>query len=118
MLHPQLAKATETKALPDQGDWVMEPKFDGIRLLAHVGTEGRVDFWTRDGNRKQLPRIAAELSTLPPNTVLDGEAVSIDDVWEKAQSGVQSGQDAALRFMYFDVLTLDGRDTCVLPLKQ
>lgn len=111
-MKPQLAYPADS--IPT-GDWVLEPKMDGIRLLAFVEASG-VTFFTRDANAKVLPRIAKELSQLPPNTWVDGEAVHPSGVWNKAQSGVQSGNDTEIQFVVFDLLMLNNIDARSLPL--
>jgi ATP dependent DNA ligase domain len=54
--------------------WVLEPKWDGIRAIAHV-TEDRPRLFTRHGrgHHYRFPRINAALGELPVGTVLDGE---------------------------------------------
>jgi bifunctional non-homologous end joining protein LigD len=62
------------RTLPAGDDWVLEPKWDGIRAIAHV-TEQGVRLCTRRGrsHHHRFPRINAALAELPPGTVLDGE---------------------------------------------
>ncbi len=69
---------------------VYEPKYDGIRAIAHVSPperrarNGEVHLWSRLGNEKtaQFPEIAGALSTwakrLDAPVVLDGEIVALD----------------------------------------
>ena len=69
---------------------VYEPKYDGIRAIVEIGTAGRVRLWSRLGNEKthQFPEIAAALETWarvrkpPPELVLDGEIVALDQKGE------------------------------------
>ena len=65
------------------GGWTFEPKYDGMRVLADVGTRG-VRLVTRNGKDKatQFPEIVAALTRLVRRTrrplVLDGEIVALD----------------------------------------
>ena len=76
-----LAAAAGT--LPDRlAGWTIEPKWDGIRVIAEVSTRG-VRLWTRNGNDKspQFPEVAAALSSLAEvggPLVLDGEIIALD----------------------------------------
>jgi bifunctional non-homologous end joining protein LigD len=62
------------RELPQGEGWVLEPKWDGIRAIAHV-TEAGPRLFTRHGrgHHRRFPRINAALAELPVGTVLDGE---------------------------------------------
>jgi bifunctional non-homologous end joining protein LigD len=66
------------RELPVGEGWVLEPKWDGIRAIAHVTEEGPRLF-TRHGrgHHHRFPRINAALAELPVGTVLDGELVCL-----------------------------------------
>jgi bifunctional non-homologous end joining protein LigD len=66
------------RALPAGEGWVLEPKWDGIRAVAHV-TEAGPRLFTRHGrgHHHRFPRINAALAQLPVGTVLDGELACI-----------------------------------------
>jgi ATP-dependent DNA ligase len=109
-------------------DSVIEPKLDGIRLLAEVTDDG-VRLWTRNGNdkSKHAVKIAAEIGVrFPAGTWLDGEAVtmSIEDGavhhWGKAQSilGGNPKPLAAqepLTYVVFDMMAHGAIDARSLP---
>src|ERR671935_2441479 len=63
---------------------VYEPKYDGIRAIAEVSTDGSVRLWSRLGNEKtgQFPEIVAALQKwargLKEPVILDGEIVALD----------------------------------------
>jgi bifunctional non-homologous end joining protein LigD len=65
---------TPGRTLPDGDGWVLEPRSEGIRAIAHATTMGPRLF-TRHGkgHRERFPRINAVLAELPAGTVLDGE---------------------------------------------
>jgi bifunctional non-homologous end joining protein LigD len=112
---------------------IMEPKYDGIRLLAEVNADG-VATYTRTGNSQtgKLPEIEADLlANFPVGTVLDCEAVAftvVDGVvgqeWGGAQSVLGSGvKKAQLRsktitLVVFDMLEYNGLDIRPLPFSQ
>ena len=78
---PMLAAAAGT--LPERlAGWTIEPKWDGIRVIAEVTTRG-IRLWTRNGNDKapQFPEVARALRALAEMggpLVLDGEIVALD----------------------------------------
>jgi bifunctional non-homologous end joining protein LigD len=125
----QNAEACESKRIPTGPDNVAEPKYDGFRLLVHVGENG-VETFTRTGNsqRGKLPLIEAELAKLKPGTWLDGELISINEEglveWGAVQSVMGSTTEGAARksgnlvYVAFDVLAFDGLDIRALPLSD
>ncbi|MGD6613506.1 hypothetical protein VXM49_22970, partial [Xanthomonas citri pv. citri] len=77
-LEPQLA--TLVASVP-AGDWIVEPKFDGYRLLARIDGAG-VRLFTRKGNdwTAKLQPIADAVAELGLTQAwLDGEIVVLDD---------------------------------------
>jgi bifunctional non-homologous end joining protein LigD len=76
-----LAQAAGT--LPERlAGWAIEPKWDGIRVIADVSARG-ARLWTRNGNDKapQFPEIVRALTLLAAcggPLVLDGEIVALD----------------------------------------
>lgn len=78
-----LMLASTARAVPDDlAGWSIEPKWDGIRIIAE-GTPRGVRLWTRNGNDKsaQFPEIAAAVRLLVAAggpLVLDGEIVATD----------------------------------------
>jgi len=65
-----------TEKLPEGPDWLYELKFDGYRALA-IKSGGRVQLRSRNDNQftVRYSSIAAALSGLPDDTVIDGEVV-------------------------------------------
>src|SRR4051812_37406943 len=63
--------ATPGRALPTGDGWILEPKWDGWRALAHI-TAGGPRIFTRHGrgHHRRLPALNAALAELPPGTVL------------------------------------------------
>jgi bifunctional non-homologous end joining protein LigD len=127
-LSPMLATAGQ---LPSGPDWVFETKWDGVRAVVSISSDGTVRIRSRAGNdnTEQFP----ELQTLcqPADghaLVLDGEIVAFDDTGMPSFNRLQSrlgvtGPAAAIRaqqtpvlFVAFDLLHLDGFNTRRLPL--
>ena len=68
------------QSLPQGQEWLYEVKFDGYRCLAGRDAKG-VTLWSRRENlfTEQFPRIAQAFEELPPNTLVDGEIVALDE---------------------------------------
>src|SRR5262249_14313152 len=83
-------------------DWIVEQKFDGIRLLAFKrGSDVRL--YSRTRNLQDIPSLAAAVAALPAHEIiLDGEVT-----WDRQSA-----------YHVFDVLWLDGRDLMGLPLEE
>lgn len=123
--------STAMNAAPLPKNWslngqVMEPKFDGWRLLIHVGPNG-VNFYTRTGKAHagKLPHIEAAVAHLPVHTWLDGEVVALDNngmpEWGTVQSILGSnGVDSAGKLIYFafDLLAFNSLDIRRLALSE
>lgn len=104
----------------DKKNWIFEIKWDGYRALAEK--EGkRVLLYSRNNLifNDRFPEIAAEISRIPGNFVLDGEIVVLD---EKGKSDFQLLQNyllsgkGFLAYFIFDILYLNGYDLRHLPL--
>lgn len=101
---------------------VIEPKYDGWRILAHRASDG-VHLYARKGSSYtgRLPMIERALMVLPAGTWLDGEVVA-DEGWGTVQSVMTTlGGHAAekhIRFVVFDVLAIGGLDARPLPLSK
>jgi bifunctional non-homologous end joining protein LigD len=68
--------------LPTLDGWTIEPKWDGIRVIAEV-SRSRVRLWSRNGIDKagQFPEVSSALAALAGEQgpmVLDGELVAVD----------------------------------------
>ena len=111
---PQLC--TLAKALPADGGWLTEVKFDGYRILARIDG-GQVRLLTRNGLdwAERMPHLAAALATLGvKRAMIDGELVALrpDGVssFPALQKALKAGRDDTLTFYAFDLLHLDGYD--------
>jgi bifunctional non-homologous end joining protein LigD len=88
LFQPMLA--SPGKDVPAGDEWVFEPKYDGIRILALI-TRDAVALMTRNGHDKcrQFPEITGRLGELGRklgrNLVFDGEIVALDGRGEPAR---------------------------------
>ena len=66
--------------LPDGPGWVFEIKLDGYRALA-TNTDGKLSLYSRRRKSfsRQYQHVFEALRDLPPNTVVDGKIVALDD---------------------------------------
>lgn len=115
---------------------VMEPKLDGFRIQLAV-TGGAVRCWTRSNKDASGKMVAAETALLDfadclDGTVLDGEAVYVDDTglcdFHLTASFMGSGTEVCVRkqrtsgkyvsFVAFDILACKGTDVRHLPLAE
>lgn len=105
--------------LPGGNEWLYEVKFDGYRCLAGKDSTG-VTLWSRRESlfTKQFPRIARACERLPPNTLLDGEIVALDESGKISFNLLQHHRSKAqaLVFYAFDVLIYRGRSVSNVPL--
>lgn len=129
-MNSKTAKSVEDAVSGNPNAWILEPKFDGIRLLVNV-TETGVRMYARSGKSKtgKLPAIDAELfAALPAGTWLDCEAVDFNADGTQNWGGAQSvlGSDVAkaaarsgnMRLVVFDLIAHGGLDARSLPLSQ
>jgi bifunctional non-homologous end joining protein LigD len=117
----------------NDGSFVYEPKYDGIRALAEIGpgARGAIRIWSRLGNEKtaQFPEIVEALRgfarTLRAPVVLDGEVVALDAAGEptgfqqlQGRIHITTGAPAseAVAFVAFDLLREGADDLRDLPL--
>src|SRR5437867_8909671 len=106
--------------LPEGDAWQYELKFDGYRALA-VKTGGEIQLRSRNDNDFALryPAIAKALSSLPNETVVDGEVVALDESGKPSFNTLQNhALGAELHFFVFDVLILAGRGVMGEPLTK
>jgi len=111
--------ALPVQNLPKGNEWLYEVKFDGYRCLAGREANG-VTLWSRRENlfTNQFPHIAQACERLPPNTLVDGEIVALNENGRVSFSLLQHhrAKAQALVFYVFDVLIYRGRSVLKVPL--
>jgi bifunctional non-homologous end joining protein LigD len=113
--------ARAVQQLPEGKDWLYEVKFDGYRWLAGRDSTG-VTLWSRRANRftDQFPTIANACEHLPPDTLLDGEIIALDNTGRISFNQLQYHRTAAqaILFYAFDVIIHRGRRLVHVPLES
>lgn len=115
LLQPQRALLVEDS--PQNGLWLVEPRLDGYRLLAHLD-RGRVRLLTRHGEdwSARFTDLVAELQRLPVrNAWLDGALVALDRNGRARLPPPSPRPPLALRYFLFDIPFLDSQDLRPLP---
>src|SRR5215212_4245378 len=129
-IEPMLAKLAE--ALPPEGAYLFEPKWDGFRALVFRGGPDKVFIQSRDSRPldRYFPELhQALLEALPEDCVLDGEIViatprgldfdALQLRLHPAESRVAKlAAVSPAEFVAFDLLAVDGHDIRETPLAQ
>jgi DNA ligase D-like protein (predicted ligase)/DNA ligase D-like protein (predicted polymerase)/DNA ligase D-like protein (predicted 3'-phosphoesterase) len=127
---PMLASPSG-KPFDDDG-WLFEVKWDGHRCLASLGTSTRLTSRTGNDATSQFPELAGLHRQLAArNALVDGEVAAMDEhgrpSFERMQDRFHRSPEelrregvriAPVQFLAFDLLWLDGRDLCDLPLER
>lgn len=76
MIEPMLATLTDPSSLDLKGSWIIEPKYDGERIIA-MNSDGKIALWTRRNIQAthKFPEIVAALKEDidDDNWIVDGE---------------------------------------------
>lgn len=116
---PMLAKPSEEVFSRD--GWIYEVKFDGYRCLIYK-KDDKVRLLSRNGHllNEHYPDLVEACKELEPDGVFDGEIIVADETgggdFQQLQQYLNSGKNAPLRLVLFDLLYLEGRDLSSLPL--
>ncbi|HVI26461.1 MAG TPA: ATP-dependent DNA ligase [Xanthomonadaceae bacterium] len=119
------------ESLGDIGDWLLEWKWDGIRLQL-IRREGEIALWSRGEERLdgRFPEIEAAAASLPPGTVLDGELLAWDagdaplpftalqPRIQRRKPGPKLLAQAPARVLAYDLLESGGEDLRERPLAE
>ena len=122
----------EPATLGATDEWLLEWKWDGIRLQL-IRRGGGIALWSRGEERMdgRFPEIEAAATALPQDCVLDGELLA----WEPGASapmafsalqtriqrlkpGPRALAQAPARVLAYDLLELEGEDLRVRPLQE
>ncbi len=119
-----VAAAQVAEALGDVGDWLLEWKWDGIRLQL-IRRDGEVALWSRGEERLdgRFPEVEAAAAALPRDCVLDGELLgwrtgedaplpftALQTRIQRLKPGPKTLADTPVRVQAYDLLELDGED--------
>src|SRR5689334_14755432 len=88
--------ASAVRELPDGGAWAYEAKLDGYRCLAAKRHNGVV-LWSRRGTlfTDRFSTIAWACEKFPPNTLIDGEVIAIDETGRASFNALQHSRPNA-----------------------
>jgi bifunctional non-homologous end joining protein LigD len=118
-LDPQLATLV---AAPPPGDWLVETKFDGYRIMTRI-ERGRARLITRGGHdwTEKMQPLAAAIEALGIDSAwLDGEVVVMSEFgvpdFNALQNAMDKGRSAAIEYFVFDLPFHAGRDLRQVPL--
>ena len=112
----------ETAEWPPEGrNWQYELKLDGFRAIGRKSGRS-TQLWSRNQKdfARRFPSVARALLELPPDTVIDGEVVALDQAGKPAFNLLQGfGNEAPENVLYtFDLLMLGGKDVHLWPLEE
>ncbi len=113
-----LAKETDIP-FSDAG-WIFEIKWDGYRAIAEVNKK-EVLLYSRNGNtfNDSYPVVVEALAKLNITAVLDGEVIVVDEDGKSNFQLLQHYEGSfPLEYRVFDVLSINGKDVCHLPLTE
>ena len=122
---PMLASGPpDPLVLPTGPTWSFEVKWDGVRALALVRSDGSIALRSRTPSDLSerfpavvAPSVGAGLAGRVAPAIVDGECVSFDAANRPSFPGTMRG-GVRVRFMVFDVLVHRGRDVRRDPLSQ
>jgi len=130
MLATPVETAEEIFPEPDTSAVYIEYKFDGIRAQVHKNTAGKVKIFSRTLDEIiEFPELAAPLSALSGELILDGEILGWRDDKPlpftelqprlgRKQIDMWLQQDIPVKFIAFDVLFQDGELLLDMPLRE
>ncbi len=106
----------------DDKDWIFEIKWDGYRAIAEVDN-GKVKLYSRNGITFEYsyPLVFSELKKMKLQAVLDGEIVVLNDEGQPEFQLLQhydANRHRPIQYYVFDLLSLNGKNTCGLPLVE
>ena len=118
----EATKATLSKEVFDDPDWIVERKLDGFRCLAfRDGGAVALESRNRLSLNERYPEVAAALEDAPSKRfIVDGEVVGLSGGRSSFEALQRRGHDShvTIAFYVFDVLWLDGEDLRDRPLRE
>lgn len=117
---PMLAKSKDVPDDPD-GEWIVQPKYDGARILVHIKDGELVEAFSRNANRvgdslPELSDLVDDVFEADGEYILDGEAVPFKDGEQQPFQAVMTRfgreddideQEIDIQFKFFDLVHAD-----------
>ena len=109
---------------PESGEWIYEIKFDGYRAMAFKkGASVRLMSRNEKEFGEKFPEVLEAFSSLhAKEAIIDGEIVALDakgvSSFQLLQALEIGSQRPPLFYYAFDILRLNGKDMCNLPLTE
>jgi bifunctional non-homologous end joining protein LigD len=122
MAAPEPMLSTSARSWPAGSDWIMQPKWDGFRILVAVDTAGRIRAWSRHGTSltASLGDLLDPFTHVAPSSLFDGELVAVASrdghpvqdfaAVTRAVLSSDAASTPRLRLVAFDLLELAGQD--------
>ena len=112
--------AKETDIAFNDNDWLFEIKWDGYRAISEI-KNGVVELYSRNGIsfNTTYPVVYNQLKKIKYQVIFDGEIVVINAEGKADFQKLQHYEDNTqfpLCYYVFDLLSLNGEDTSMLPL--
>ena len=112
--------AKESEEPFDDKNWLYEIKWDGYRAIAEI-ENNNIKLYSRNGIsfENSYPIIVQELKKIRADAVLDGEIVVLNEEGHPEFQLLQhyeSNTHRPIQYYVFDILSLNGQNTCELPL--
>ncbi|MES2514311.1 MAG: DNA ligase D [Bacteroidota bacterium] len=114
--------AKESHSAFDDKAWIYEIKWDGYRAIAELGRSD-VLIYSRNGNtfNSSYPIVVDALQKMKIQAVLDGEIIVLNENGDPSFQLLQhydGDSNHPIQYYVFDVLSINGTDTCDLPLLE
>ncbi|MFG6120934.1 ATP-dependent DNA ligase [Thalassobacillus sp. B23F22_16] len=118
---PMLLHKAEKPFTDDR--YLTELKLDGIRLIFHKGSNGKVRLYTRHNNEITARFPELKDINIPSGTTLDGELIATDaaekpDFEALMQRLMSNSNTTPVSFVVFDILQYKGKNITNLPLLE
>lgn len=116
----------ERKAVPREGDWLYEIKFDGYRVLASTGSTARLKSRGGIDATRWFQEVSAAIADMPAGTILDGEVCVLDELGRSDFNRLHArarrkrwyeGADLVV-YCVFDILVDKGKDLRAAALEK